>query len=306
MKDSASIFTAAVVMSLLAGSAYAQTNTFNNTGLIGDSAVEEANEDLADDIEDDFERETFRLGNEGRPDGFTGSVSLRAFAGTGSSQADNDETTDLGVGANFTYVAGVNGFDLGLNYRYAESDGETDQDDLLYSFQYTRDFSDVLYGFAMLQGTYEGNVDDDDDDRDTFERENDAFLGLGAGYRVLNTPDQQWSVQAGPGYRFASFREIGNVISDPNGDGDDIEEFAIAISSDYYQRINETVGVTNDTDVIWSDSDTVLYNDLALNVSMSDALALRTSLLTEYHTDPAPGNKSTEHLFGVSLVYSLN
>jgi putative salt-induced outer membrane protein len=39
---------------------------------------------------------------------------------------------------------------------------------------------------------------------------------------------------------------------------------------------------------------------------MTDALALRTSVLTEYHTDPEPGFKSTDNTFGVSVVYSFN
>ncbi len=64
--------------------------------------------------------------------------------------------------------------------------------------------------------------------------------------------------------------------------------------------------MTNDTDVITSSSDTVVYNDLALSVSMTDSLALRTSVLTEYHSDPEPGFKDTDNTFGISLVYSFN
>ncbi|MBJ3764111.1 DUF481 domain-containing protein [Maribius pontilimi] len=297
------IFVSAAVAALIAGAAQAQTNTFNNTGLIGDSAVANANEDLADDIQEDFERQTFRIGNEGRPQGFTGSMALRATAGTGDSNDDDDETVDLGLGANFGYVAGPNGYDLGLYYTYSSDNGDTTEDNLLYNFQYSRDFNPNLYGYALLQGSYDGRTDDDDDVNNTVERENDVFLGFGAGYRIYNTPDIQWSVQAGPGYRFQSFREIGNVVGDLDGDE---SEFAISLSSDYLNRINDNMFISNDTDIITSDSDTVLYNDLGLNVSMTDTLALRTSIQSEYHTDPAIGDKSTEHQFGVSLVYNFN
>ena len=64
--------------------------------------------------------------------------------------------------------------------------------------------------------------------------------------------------------------------------------------------------MTNDTDIITSSSDTVVYNDLALSVSMTDSLALRSSILTEHHTDAAVGDKSTDNTFGLSLVYSFN
>lgn len=61
-----------------------------------------------------------------------------------------------------------------------------------------------------------------------------------------------------------------------------------------------------DTDIIGSDSYTVVYNDLGVNVSMTDTLALRTSLVTEYHTDPAAGRDDTDNNFGVSLVYNFD
>ena len=60
------------------------------------------------------------------------------------------------------------------------------------------------------------------------------------------------------------------------------------------------------TDIIGSDSDTVVYNGLGVNVAMTDTLALRTSLVTEYRTDPAAGRVDTDNNFGVSLVYNFN
>ena len=63
--------------------------------------------------------------------------------------------------------------------------------------------------------------------------------------------------------------------------------------------------MTNDTDIVTSSSDTAVFNDLALNVSVTDTLALRTSVLTEYHSDTTNA-KSTDNTFGVSLVYSFN
>lgn len=85
----------------------------------------------------------------------------------------------------------------------------------------------------------------------------------------------------------------------------DVSEGAFGLSSDFAQKLTETVALTADTDVIWSESDTVVFNDLAISVAMTDALSLRTSLLTEYHTEPGTA-KHTDNTFGVSLVYSFN
>ncbi len=247
------------------------------------SIAQDRNEDLRDDITDDAERDIRRFGNEGRPEGFAGSVALRGIAESG-----NTENATLGVGADMTYVQGPNGFEMQLNYTYGEDDqGFKDEESLYYSFEYDRDFTPTLFGFVKIQGA--------SDKFSSFE--SDTFASLGLGYRIFNEPNRQWSVQAGPGYRFADLSDV----TDGN-----IDEVGIGFSSDYAQKLTDTVFLTNDTDIITSDSDTVVFNDLAINVSMSDSLALRTSLLTEYHTDPAPGFNDTDNTFGVSLVYSFN
>lgn len=270
----------ALVAMLAATSATAQD-------LIGrDSIAADRNEDLIEAIEDDAERDLDRFGNEGRPQGFTGSVAMRAIAQTG-----NSESTDVGIGSDLNYVWGPNGIELQLNYAYSDDDdavGGTDES-LFYNLEYTRDFTPVTFGFAKVQGSYDGATD--------AEFETDTFVSFGAGYRVYNTEDLQWSVQAGPGYRFAEFNDITSG---------DVSEGAFGISSDYAHKLTDTVFLTNDTDIIWSESNTKLYNDLALNVSMTDSLALRTSILTEYTSDVTAPAKNTDNTFGVSLVYSFN
>jgi putative salt-induced outer membrane protein len=266
---------AAVIASVFASSAFAQ-DVFAGTNVAADR-----NEDLIEAIEDDAERDIDRFGNEGRPQGFTGSFALRGIANSG-----NTDSLDVGIGSDLNYVQGPNGFELQLSYSYGEDDDVKNEESLFYGLEYTRDLNPVVFGFAKLQGSI--------DEFSAFET--DTFLLLGAGYRIFNTPDLQWSVQAGPGYRFAELSDLGKA---------DITEEAFGVSSDYAQRLTDTVYLTNDTDIVGSSSDTVVFNDLALSVSMTDALALRTSILTEYHTDPEPGFEDTDHSFGVSLVYSL-
>ncbi|PVA06996.1 DUF481 domain-containing protein [Thalassorhabdomicrobium marinisediminis] len=265
------LMTAAVV-AFAGAPAMAQT-------VLGDSAAETRNEDLRESIEDDFERDVPSFGNEGRALGFDGSVALQANATDG-----NTDNASVGLGMNMGYYDGLNGYDLQLSYQYAETDGVSTEESLLYSAQYTRDFGRSYFGFAKLQGSVDSLPFDTSDN----------YLGAGVGYRIYNTADLQWSVQGGVGYRVADLNTA-----------DDLEEPAISVSSNYYNSLTDTVSLTNDTDIIASDSDTVVYNDLGVNVAMTDVLALRTSVQTEYHTDPQPGLKDTDNTFGVSLVYNF-
>lgn len=270
------VSTLALVAMLSASAVSAQS-------LIGrDSIAADRNEDLLEAIEDDAERELDRFGNEGRPQGFDGSVAVRAIASSG-----NTDSLDIGIGSDLNYVWGPNGIELQLNYAYGEDDGKKTEESLFYGLEYTRDFNPVVFGFAKLQGS----VDEFSD------YETDTFASFGVGYRVFNEPTRQWSVQAGPGYRFSELTDVTRG---------DISEGAFGISSDYAHKLTDTVFLTNDTDVIWSESDTAVFNDLALNVSMTDTVALRTSILTEYHSEVAKGVKNTDNTFGVSLVYSFN
>ena len=262
---------AGTALSILATSAAAQT--------FGDSAVDTRNEQLAENIEDDFDRDVNAFGNTGRALGFEGSMSLQ-----GSASSGNTDNASVGIGTDLGYYDGTNGYRLQLSYLYSEVDGTADEDSLLYDLEYTRDFGTAYYGFATLQGSVESIPFDTSDN----------FLGLGVGYRIYDTADVYWAVQGGVGYRVADLNSA-----------DDLDEGAITIGSNYSNQLTETVALTMDTDIVSSDSDTVVYNDLGMNVAMTEILALRTSIVTEFHTDPEPGYKDTDNTYGVSLVYNF-
>lgn len=196
---------------------------------------------------------------------------------------------NIGVGTDLNLVSGPNGIELQLNYAYSDDDDSEADESLFYNLEYSRDFSPVAFGFAKLQGSF--------DDATDAEFQTDTYLSFGAGYRIFNEADRQWSLQAGPGYRFADFNDIGSA---------DVSEGAFGVSSDFAQTLNDTVFLTNDTDFISSESNEQLINDLAINASMTETLALRTSLLTEYTSDVSAPAKNTDNTFGVSFVYSFN
>ena len=271
-------------VTLLALAAALSATSVSAQALIGrDTVAGDRNEDLIEAIEDDAERELDRFGNEGRPQGFSGSVALRGIV-----QSGNTDSTNIGVGSDFNYVFGPNGIELQLNYAYTDDDVSNSERSLFYGLEYTRDINADFFGFTKVQGSADSATD--------AQYETDTFVSLGVGYRLYNQADLQWTIQAGPGYRFAELNDI--------ADGE-VSEGALGISSDYAHKLSDTVFFTNDTDVIWSESDTVVFNDLALNVSMTETLAMRTSVLTEHHTEPGT-SESTDNTYGVSLVYSFN
>ncbi|MEJ6477903.1 MAG: DUF481 domain-containing protein [Octadecabacter sp.] len=274
------IFTTAVISAFVASAAFAQATTFDNAGA-ADSAID----DLEEQIADDAERDIGRFGNEGRAVGSYGSVALRLM----STSNDGDTSSDLGVGMRYGWYDGVNGFDTNLAYAFGEENGVTTDNTLLAGIDYRRDMSSrvFLYGQADLSMDRLTTTPD--------EYTQDLFVGVGAGYRLYNTSAFQWSIQAGPGYRFAEI--VG---------GADVSQAAASVSNNLFYSISDTVFISNDTDIIYSEFATTLANDLALNVALTDTLSLRTSYATRFNDLTDKSFKDAENTFGMSVVYNFN
>lgn len=270
-------FMVAVITGFIATNAAAQTSTFDNRG-----SAEDALEDLEEDIEDAAERDFEGFGNDGRTVGTTGSVSLRVTA--------TDEDTDLGAGLRWGYFDGVNSYDMSFAYAYsADGDGDATENQLLAGLDYRRSFGASFFGYAQSDILIDRLTEDAGD----FEE--DYFVGVGVGYRIYNTPQFQWSVQAGPGYRYAE------VVG-----GDSVDEVAGSLSNNIYYAFTDTIFVTNDTDVIYSDTATTVGNDLAVNVSLTDTLSLRTSYATRFNDATDDDFGDAANTFGLSVVYNFN
>lgn len=242
--------------------------------------IDDQFDDLDDDVED-IEEGLAMPAAAGRELGFTGSI-----AASGSATTGNSETTNISIGTQMGFYDGVNGHNVRLTYLLEKDEGVETTNRVLAGYDYTRDFSDSFFGYANTAVAYD-QLD---------ELELDAYVSAGVGYRVFNTPTTQWSVQAGPAYRFTR-REGGDET---------VREAAIFVGSDYYNMISDNLTVSNETDVLASEGDTYILNDVALTSRVSDQLALRTSLATEYHSDPAVGDEEIDNTFGVSVVYNFN
>jgi len=274
------VFIIAAISGLVASAASAQTTAFANQDRSADAV-----ENLEEAITDSADRDLGTFGNEGRALGSYGSLS---FSGSSTSN-DGVTDSDVGVGLRYGTFDGVNGVDVTASFSYGETDGVVTKNQLLAGANYRRDFSDVLFGYAKADVAFDKLT------TTAGEYSQDAFFGAGVGYRIFNDRDTQWSVQAGPGYRVAQ------VVG-----GEDVSEFAASVSSNFFMSLSDTSYVTNDTDVIYSDFATTVGNELALNVSVSDSLTLRTSYATRFNNETDDSFSDATNTFGVSAVYSFN
>ncbi len=281
-------FTGAAVLALVAaGGAQAQSfDTRPPLSQVGSAVGTGVGEDI-EDIEIRTQRELARAEDEARfgtasvREGFAGSLAL-----TGTATWGNTESVDVGAAGRFTLGQGAINHSLGVAIEYGESDSERDRNRLLGIYDLSYDITPQFYGFGMIRGQY---------DEFAARNERDVFVGAGPGFRVINEENMAWRIQAGPGLRHTKDIDTGETS----------EDLAAIFSSRAFYRFTDDVFLTNDTDVLYSDIDTLVSNEFALNSRLVGPLSARVGLRTDYSTDPAPGQKSTDNRLVLGVVYSF-
>lgn len=248
------------------------------TTVTGIRDLDDRIDDIQDDAESDLENQddTARFGVNGVAQGFRGSAAL-----TASGTSGNTDTGTLAFAGRLTYGVGAYNNLIGFAGEYGESNGDKDTERFFGTYEGSRAFTPTIYGYALGRYQYDGFA----------SNEHDAFLGVGLGYRIFNTEQVAWRVQAGPGVRYTE---------DQNDDS--TTDLAGLASSRFYYGLTDVVSLTNDTDVLFSDEDYVLSNDFGVNFKVNDTLSTRLSYRTDYESDPLPGFKNTDNTIGVSLV----
>ena len=266
----------ALVVFVLAGSPVAAQATLFTEGTTAPKRVRE----LETAIRNDAERDMPAFGSIGLTEGWSGSFTLRATASSG-----NTDAIEAGLGVRLNYFDGSSGHRVRLSYDYSETDGSIDGQVMRAGYEFTRDFGGGYYAFGELRSTT-------DQFGSTVE---DHFAGAGGGYRLLATGRSFWALQTGPGWRLTE-----------TADGERNRTIGYTVSSYYSRRLGTGTTFTNDTSLIGSEGDAAVLNDMAIKIRLRRRLSLRTSLLTEYQSDPLPGYENTDNTLSVSLVYSFN
>ncbi|MCQ0969966.1 DUF481 domain-containing protein [Paracoccus sp. TK19116] len=287
MKNITLLTSTAAILAALSVPAFAQTEIATGANATGVSAIDDRITDIEDDVQDDFDRQNDpdRFGPADRRQGLFGNMSLTYSGDTSNNDANVDEQ-DLSIAGRLSYNQGVFSQTVGLVIDYSETDGDTTEEDVaaIYDAQYY--FNDRLYGFGLGRIETDGVAAAGEKDRD-------AFLGFGPGYRIINTPDTAWRMQAGVGVRYT--RNVGE---------DSDTEVGYIVSSRFYHRFNDVLFLTNDTDYLTSDSNDTISNSLGLGFKVTEALATKISYDTDYDKPDGSGS-TTDNSLGVSVVYGF-
>jgi putative salt-induced outer membrane protein len=250
--------------------------------ITGIRTINEEIDDRQRDTEIDIARgeDPDRFGPAETREGLSGSLSFSLSNSDGST-----EERDISFGARLTSKQGSLVQTLGFLLSFSEEDDVDTEEDIFAIYDLTYDWSTNAYAFVLGRLSSDGLADEAD------EVSLDGFLGIGPGYRVINRPDMTWRAQAGVG---ASYLEY--------GDGANETEPGVILASRFYVQLNENAFLTNDTDVLYSDTALRASNDFGVNLRVSDAILTRLSYVTEYNDTRAI---RTDNKLAISLVYGF-
>lgn len=250
--------------------------------LTGTQALQDRLDDAERAARDDLRRaeDASRFGNPEFRTGMSGSASLSYSGKRGS--MDSQELT---AGTRVRFAQGNFVQTLGAAIDYAETNSVRSKQEVFGVYDANYFISGDLYAFVL------GRVAADKMAVTADQNRLDAFVGVGPGYRVINTPDLTWRVQAGVGYSYTE-----------NGLRQKTRETGYIASSRLFYKFSDSVFATNDTDILKSKSALRINNDLGVNFRLTDAFATRVSYLSEYNDSRAT---RTENKVGLSLVYSF-
>lgn len=225
--------------------------------------------------------------------GLLGGWSGEASA-NGSRTTGNTDTLDFGLGLKLQKEAGPWTHKFRANADFGEVDGVSTRERFDLGYQIERDINDRLYVY--------GNGDYYSDQFGAFR--SGYFVGGGLGYKVILPEPIGWSLEGGAGFR--SQLEQDTIAPDLSIiDGDRSNEIGLRGRSDFDYKFNDNVSLYNDTEIIWSSSDTYIWNEVGLTAQLIGNLAAKASYRVDYHSNPPLGAVGTDTISRIGVVYTI-
>jgi putative salt-induced outer membrane protein len=143
----------------------------------------------------------------------------------------------------------------------------------------------------------------EDDEFSGFEYQ--AIVSTGIGRKFIDTDVTKFTGTAGVGYKFFETRDAfddAGVLIEP---GDSDSEVVFRGTLDFDHQLTATTSVLDKFVVEAGADNTFLQNDIALQVKMTDVLALAVGYSVRHNTDPPVGFEKTDTLTTINLVYEL-
>ncbi len=165
-------------------------------------------------------------------------------------------------------------------------------------YEIDRKITERLYGFAAAHG-----------DKDAFEGfDYQATVSAGTGYKFIDNDSTKLSGTLGAGYRRLRPQQLvkdtdGRVIDRINGDATGSAVVTGGLSFEH--QATKTTKLVDKFLFESGSSNTLLGNEFAVQVSMSDRLALSVGYGVRYNTDPATGTKKLDQLTTANVVYTI-
>ena len=204
------------------------------------------------------------------------------FGATASS--GNTDTQNLVAKLKLSKRSGAWFNEVGLAAINSTDTDSTTAERYLITGKTGRDINDKLYAFGS--GKY---------DKDRFSGfDHQATLAAGLGMHVIKSDRVTLDIEAGPGYRFSE-----------TDAGLDQDEAVLRAGLFYKNQLTETTHFLQNIVVEAGSDNTTIDSETALTVKMSDALALKASIIVKNNSDVPAGVEKTDTLTGVSLIYGF-
>jgi len=113
-----------------------------------------------------------------------------------------------------------------------------------------------------------------------------------------------WSLEGGAGYR-SQQEQDGFDVAGLLIEGERTNEVGLRGHSDFDYQLNENVAFFNDTEIVWSSSDTYVWNEVGLTAQLFGNLAARASYRVDYHSNPPVGSVGTDTITRLGVVYTI-
>lgn len=146
-------------------------------------------------------------------------------------------------------------------------------------------------------------------ERDRFSGfEYQATLSGGLGYNFIDNDKTQLTGTLGAGYRTLRTEtlvkdSLGNVIDRMTGEKSN--DLVASAGVNFSHALTANTKITDKLLVESGSDNTFTQNDLALQVSMSEKLALSVGYGVRHNSDPPAGLKKTDQLTTLNLVYKI-
>ena len=236
----------------------------------------------------------------------TGAKSAPHLSGKGQfgflASQGNAQGKSANAALNFSYVSGPWKHSLSLVALYGQSLGVVSAERWTAMWQSNRKISADAYAFGSLR--YEHDL------FNGFQYQGSAAAGLG--YTVIHTKSTTLSTQVGAGYAESRPERLTDIAL-TNPPRTFIERTPLAtqryaigtLGVDYDQTLTSTTTLSDKLLVNAGSVNTLVTNNLALDVKVSTRLAMSIGYDIQDNTNPAPGITHLDSTETVNLVYAF-